>query len=80
MRRCCTAAAFSDCVVLLNLTGVARVNRDIRLLDLVCGLLLMAASTIVILCDRVLQAGALLLTVGLVWACRLLRAFFFANI
>ena len=59
---------------------MARVSWYMRLLDLVFGLLLMAASAIVIVCDRVLQAGALLLTVALVWVCRLLRALCFANI
>ena len=50
------------------------------MLDLVFGLLLLAALVIVLVCDRVLRAGALLLTVGLDWACHLLRALFFANI
>ena len=80
MRRCSTAASFSDRVVLLNLAGVARVNRDIHLLDLVFGLPLLAASAIVFVCDRVLRAGALLLTADLVWACCCLCALCFANI
>ena len=80
MRCCSTAAALSNRVVLLCLAGVARVNWDMRLLDLVFGLPLMAPSAIVFLCDRVLQAGALLLTVDIVWACRRLRSFCFANI
>ena len=41
---------------------------------------MLAALVIVFVCDRVLRAGALLLTVGLVWACRILRALCFANI
>ena len=80
LRRCSTAATFSDRIVLLRLTGVARVNWYIRLLDLLFGLLLLAALDIVLVCDCVLRAGALFLTVGLVWACRLLRALCFANI
>ena len=80
LRRCSTAVAFSDCVVLLRLAGVARVSWDMRLLDLVFGLFLMADSAIVLVCDRVLWAGALLLTVDLVWVCRLLRALCFSNI
>ena len=80
MRCCSTAAAFSDRIVLLRLDGVTRVNWDICLLDLVFGMLLLAASAVVLVCDCVLQAGALFLTVGLVWACCLLRALCFANI
>ena len=80
LRRCCTAAVFSDRVVLLRLAGVARVNWDVRLLYLVFGLLLLVASAIVLVCDRVLRAGALLLTVGIVWVCCLLRALCFSNI
>ena len=38
------AATFSDHVVLLRLAGVARVNWDMRLLDLVFGLPLLDAS------------------------------------
>ena len=79
MRRCSTVAAFSDRVVLLLLAGVARVNWYMRLLDLVFGLPLLAASAIVFVCDRVLRAGALFLTVDLVWACRRLHALCFAN-
>ena len=79
MRRCSTAAAFSGRVILLRLAGVARVNWDIRFLDTVFGLLPLAASVIVLVCDRVLRSGAMLLTVGLAWACHLLRALCFAN-
>ena len=75
-----TAAAFSYRVVLFSLDGEARVNRDISFLNLAFGLLLLAASTIVLVCDCVLRAGALLLTVDIVWACRLLRALCFNNI
>ena len=79
MRRCSTAAAVSDLVVLLRFSGVAHVNWDMRFLDLVSGLPLLAASAIVSVCDRVLQAGALFLTVNIVWACRRLRALCFTN-
>ena len=77
--RCSTAAAVSDRVVLLRFAGVARVNGDMRLLDLVFVLPLLSASAIVFVCDRVLRARALLLTVDLVWACRILRALCFAD-
>ena len=80
MRSCSTAAIFSEPVVLLRLDDVARVSCYMRLLDLVIGLLLIAASAIVLVCDHVLRAGVLLLTVNLVWMCLLLRALFFANI
>ena len=79
LRRCSTAAAFSESVVLLGLAGVARVNWDMRLLDLVFSLPLIAASAIVFVCDCVLRADALLLTVDLVWECRCLRTLCFAN-
>ena len=79
MRRCSTADAFSDRIALLRLAGVARVNQDMRLLELVFGLPLLAAASIVFVCDHVLRADALLLNVNLVWACRRLRAFCFAN-
>ena len=78
--RCSMAAAFSDRVILFRLAGEAYVNWDIHLLDLVFGLLLLASSAIVLVCDRVLRAGALLLTIDLAWACRRLRALCFANI
>ena len=80
MRRCSTATAFSDRVVLLRLASVSRVNWDMRFLDLVFGLPLLDASAIVFFCDHVLRAGALLLTVDLVWACCRLHALCFANI
>ena len=67
-------------VFLLHLAGVARVNWDMRLLALVFGLPLLAVSAIVFVCDIVLRAGALFLTVGIVWSCRRLRALCFANI
>ena len=63
------AAAFSDCVALLCLDGVTRVSWDMRLMDLVFGLILIDALAIVLVCDCVLWASALLLTVDLVWAC-----------
>ena len=80
MWRCSTAAAFSGRVVVLRLAGVARVNWGIYLLGIVFGLLLMDVLFIVIVCDCVLQVGALLPTVGIAWLCRLLRAFCFTNI
>ena len=79
MRRCSTAAVLSDRVVLLRLAGVARVNWDMQLLDIVFGLPLLAASDIVFVCDCVLKAGALLLAVDIVWACRRLHALCFSN-
>ena len=80
MLRCSAASVFSDSVVLLRLAGVARVSWDIHLLDLVFGLLLLVALAIFLVCDRVLRAGALLIIVDLVWACRLLHALCFATI
>ena len=80
LRRCSTAIAFSGCIVLLRLAVVARVNWYMRLLDLVFGLPLLDASAIIFVCDRLLRAGALLLTIDLAWACRRLRALCFANI
>ena len=65
---------------MLRLSDVVRVSWDMQLLDIVFGLLLLSASAIVLVCDRMLQAGALLLTVDLVWSCRLLRPLCFANI
>ena len=79
LRRCSTAAVFSDCVVLLRLTGVVSINWDICLLDFVFGLLPLAAVIIVLVHDHVLRAGAVLLTAGLSWACCLLRALLLAN-
>ena len=52
------------------------INCDSRLLDLVDGLVLLAAVVVVLVCDRVLRTGALLLTVGLACARRLLRTLF----
>ena len=72
-----TAATISVRVVLLRLSGVVRINFDIRFLDLVVGLDPLAAVVIVLICDRVLRAGALSLTVGLACACHLLRALIF---
>ena len=76
-RRCSTAAAFSGRVVLLRLAGVVRINWDIRFLALVFGMLPLADAVIVLVYDRVLRAGALLLTVGIASVCRLLRALLF---
>ena len=58
------ASPFSDRVVLLRLAGMVRVNWDIHVLALVFGLLPLAAVVIVLVWDRVLQAGALLPTAG----------------
>ena len=70
------AAACSVCVVLLCLDGVVCINCDSRLLDLVEGLVLLDAVVVVLVCDRVLRAGALSLIVGMVCICRLLRTLF----
>ena len=58
---------------------MVRINWDIRLLALVFGLLPLVSVVIVLVLDRVLRAGSLLLTAGLAWACRLLQALLFAN-
>ena len=71
---------FSIRVVLLRLAGMFRINCDICFLYLVVGLVLLAALVIVLVCDRVLWAGALSLTVSLACACRLLRILFFVII
>ena len=65
-------AACSICVVLLRLACVVRINCDCRLLDHVDGLVLMDAVVVILVCDRVLRAGALPLTVGLACSYRLL--------
>ena len=78
--RSSTAAAFSVHVVLLRLAGVFRINCHIRFLFIVVGLIPLAAAFIVLVCDHVLQAGALSLTFGLACVCRLLRALLFVNI
>ena len=70
------AAVCSVCVVLLRLDGVVHINCDSCLLYIVGGLVLLAAVFIVLVCDWVLRAGALFLTIGLACACRLLRNFF----
>ena len=70
------AAACSVHVVLLRLASVVRIYCDIRLLDLVGGLVLLDDVAIVLVCDRVLCSGALSLTVGLACACRFLRTLF----
>ena len=77
LRHSSTAAAVSVRVVLLHLAGVACINCDIHLMNIVVGLVPLAAVVIVLVCDCVLQAGALLLTVGLACMCRLLQAFLF---
>ena len=70
------AAACSVRVVLLRLAGVVRIDHDSCLLDCVDSLVLPDAVDVVLVCDRVLRAGALLLTVSLACACRLLRTLF----
>ena len=70
------AAACSVHVVLLLLDGVVHINCDSRLLDLVDGLFLLAAVVVVLVCGRVLRAGALLPTVGLACDRHLLRTLF----
>ena len=80
LRRSSTAAAVSARVVLLRLAGVVLINCDIRLLDLVVGLVPLAAVVIVLVCDRVLRVGALSLTVGIACVCYLLRSFLFVHI
>ena len=63
-------------VILLRLARVVCIDCEICLLDLVDGIFLMANVTVVLVCDRVLRSGALLLTVGLTCAFRLLRTLF----
>ena len=63
-------------VVLLRLAGVVRINCNSRLLALVNVLVLLAAGAAALVCNQVLCAGALSLTVGLDYACRLLRILF----
>ena len=80
LRRSSTSASFSACIVLLRLAGVVCINSDIRLVDLVVCLVPLTAVVIVLVCDCVLRYGALLLTVVLACACRLLPALLFLNI
>ena len=70
------AAACSVCIVLLRLAGVVCINHDSCLLDLVDGIVLLDDVVVVLVCDRVLRAVALSLTVGLACACLLLRTLF----
>ena len=63
-------------VVLLRLAGIVCINCDSRLLDLVDFPVLLAAVVVALFCDPVLRSGALLLTVGMACACRLLLIFF----
>ena len=70
------AAVCSFRVVLLCLAGVVHIYCDSRLLDLVDVLVLLAAVFVVLFCDQVLRAGALSLTFGLAYVCRLLRNLF----
>ena len=73
-------AACSACVVLLRLAGVVCINYEINFLDIVDSFVLLAAVVVVLVCDRVLQDGVLLPTVGLACACCLLRTLFFVII
>ena len=70
------ASICSVCVVLLRLAGVVCINWDIWLLALVDVLVLLSAVAVALVFDWVLRAGALSLTVGLAYACRLLRILF----
>ena len=70
------AAACSVRIVLLRLAGVVCINCYSRLLDLMDVLFLLAAVAVALVCDRVLRAGALSLTVGLACACHLLQISF----
>ena len=70
------AAACSVRIVLLRLDGVVHINCDSSLLNLVDGLVLQDALVVVLVCDQVLHAGALSLTVGLACACLLLWTLF----
>ena len=80
LRRSLTAAAVSFCVVLLRLACVVRINCDILFLDIVVGLVPLAAVVIVLVCDHVFWVSALPLTDGLACACCLLEDFLFVNI
>ena len=64
------------CVVLLRLDGDVCINRDSRLLDLVEVIFLLDAVSVALVCDWVLHAGTLSLTVGLACACCLLSILF----
>ena len=70
------AATCSVCVVLFHLAGVIRIECNSRLMDLVDGLVLLYDVAITLVCDQVLRAGALSLTVGMACAYRLLRTLF----
>ena len=70
------AAASSVYIVLLQLAGIVRINCNSHLLDLLEAFALLAAVVVVLVCDQVLRAGALSLTFGLAYVCRLLRNLF----
>ena len=72
-----TAAACSVRVVLLRVYGVFCINCDSRVLALVDVLVLLDAGAAALVCDQVLRAGALSLTVGMACACRILRSLVF---
>ena len=63
-------------VVLLRLACVVRINCDSHLLALVDVLVLMASVAAALVCGQMVRASALLLTIGLACACRLLRILF----
>ena len=52
------------------------IDCDSCLLDLVDGLVLLDAVAVVLVCDQVLRASALSLTVGMDCGCRFLRTLF----
>ena len=70
------AATCSVRVVLLRLAGVVSINCNSCLMALVDVLVLLAAVAVALVFDQVLCAGALLLTVGMACACRLLQILF----
>ena len=70
------ATACSVCNVLLRLDCVVCINCDGRLLAHVDVLVLLANVVVALVCDQVMRAGALSLTVGMSCACHILRIFF----
>ena len=78
MRLSSISAAVYFRVVFLRFAGVVCINYDIRLLDIVVGLVYLAA-VVFLVCDCVLRAGALSLTVVIACVCCLLRAYLFVK-
>ena len=72
-----TAVACSVRIVLLRVNGDVCINCNSRVLDIVDVLVLLAAGAAALVCERVLHAGALPLTVHLACDCRLLRSLIF---